>query len=67
MNWSEAQGASVVMRNRGKGGPREYMVVTDSSARELEIPLAACADERQKVIGFVYSSHAALKMVMRDE
>lgn len=56
MDWSEASSASVVTRNRGKGGPKDFMVVMSGSLRELEIPLNGLSEpERQQVIGYVYA------------
>lgn len=54
--WTEAKTASVVMRNRGKGGPKEFVSVLDGSLRELEIPLSGLhPGERQQVISYVYA------------
>jgi hypothetical protein len=56
MDWADAKSASVVTRNRGKGGPKEFMVVIDGTLHELEVPLGGLSDpERQKVVGYVYS------------
>jgi len=56
MDWADATSASVVTRLKGKGGPKEFMVATDGSLRELEIPLGGLSDpERQKVVAYVYS------------
>ena len=54
MSWSDAQSAGVVLRPRGKGGPKEFLVVVDSANRELEIPLAALdGGEKERVIAYV--------------
>lgn len=56
MDWADATTAAVVTRNRGKGGPKEFMTVVDGSLRELEIPLGGLnADERQRVVAYVYA------------
>src|SRR5882672_3956814 len=56
MDWAQARTASVVTKNQGKGGPKQFMVVIDGSQRELEIPLSGLNDaERQRVITYIYA------------